>query len=83
MNKKFEFEDNIEIAKRDQELSRFLINIIDKEEQPIFISDQATVFDISSDDENVLLERIKKFYKKEITSSDLSMPLWKLIVVVS
>lgn len=54
---RYQMESDIETRKRSRWLQEFMIAVIDPDERPIFVSDAATVFDISSDDEDVLAQR--------------------------
>jgi hypothetical protein len=46
---------------------------------PFFVSDEATVFDVSDTELEELLTRITKYYGKNVSMTDLQQPLWKLI----
>ena len=50
------------------------------DEEPLFISDEATIWDVSSaPTAEELIDRISQYYKKPVTTADLNQPLWKLI----
>ena len=49
------------------------------DEEPLFISDEATVWDVSMSSGEELIDRISRYYKKNLAVVDLSQPLWKLI----
>jgi hypothetical protein len=49
------------------------------DEEPIFISDEATIFDISMSSPEELLDRIYRYYGVHISQADLSLPLWRLL----
>ena len=59
--------------------TEFSKNILDDEE-PLFISDEATVLDISAAEPEELLSRISSYYGSTISVADLKQPLWKLIL---
>jgi hypothetical protein len=57
----------------------FFTNVL-YDEEPIFVSDEATIWDIScGPSEQELLQRCSTFYKAPVTAQDLAMPLWMLI----
>ncbi len=84
MNSKniFRFGSETEIKKRASLVEKFLVQIISVEEQPFFISDDSTIFDISSDAENVLLSRIANSYNIKISNKDLQLKVWQLIDLI-
>jgi hypothetical protein len=49
------------------------------DEQPFFISDEATVWDISTCDADELLMRCSAAYSQSVSIDDLNQPLWKLL----
>jgi hypothetical protein len=46
---------------------------------PFFVSDEATVFDVSDLEPEELLTKISKYYGKTVSMADLQQPFWKLI----
>jgi hypothetical protein len=53
------------------------------DEEPAFVSDEATIWDISLASGDDLIERCKKAYGKDISLRDLSQPVWKLLQVLN
>jgi hypothetical protein len=53
------------------------------DEEPVFISDEANVFDISTSEPAELLKRCFDYYGKSITRDDLKLPLWQLVTRLS
>ena len=49
------------------------------DEEPLFISDQATIWDVSMSTGGELISRISRYYKKPVSVAELAQPLWKLI----
>ncbi|MBF0366486.1 MAG: hypothetical protein HQK50_13015 [Oligoflexia bacterium] len=82
MNKKFQYVSDIEIKKRNNDIERFIALVIDKEEIPYFVSDDASIFDISTDDKAVLINRIRTHYKVEISENELHLKLWQLLDLI-
>jgi hypothetical protein len=56
---------------------QFYENILDDE--PFFVSDEATVWSVSGSEPEELLDRITRYYGKTVSMADLQQPLWKLI----
>ena len=49
------------------------------DEEAIFVSDEATVWDVSTCPTNELLERCASHYQQPVSRQDLDQPLWKLL----
>jgi hypothetical protein len=49
------------------------------EEELIFISDEATIWDVSMSTSEELLGRMSRYYGIEMSKDDLDQPLWKLL----
>jgi hypothetical protein len=49
------------------------------DEEPLFVSDEATIFSVSLSSGEELMKRCSQFYKTSISEDDLKLPLWKLI----
>ena len=63
-----------------RELTQEFFDYVLYDEEPLFISDEATIWDVSSaPTAEELIDRISQYYKKPVTSADLKQPLWKLI----
>jgi hypothetical protein len=74
-----EFEKTSEVDSRKREV-RILINVLvpDPEYQPIFISDSASVFEVSGEIEERIREKLE-FYLGQSLRFPLNQPLWKLV----
>ena len=57
----------------------FYTSVIDADERPFFVSDEATAFDICTLLEDELRGRIHAHYGVDLTAADLSVPLWELL----
>jgi hypothetical protein len=73
------FADSAEILKRKAALDRFTRTLFEADLQPWFVSDEATIFDISGDTIEEIMDKIRKCYGIELTRQHLSMPVWKLL----
>jgi len=63
------------VAKLAQELFENVLH----DEESLFVSDEATLWDVSMSDVNDVLERIRKYYGVAVTLEDTKQPLWKLL----
>jgi len=59
-------------------VERLLRVICAPEELPWFVSDEATVFDVSTATESELLDRITASWGLALNAEDLKLPLWQL-----
>ena len=82
MGKKIEFAESVEIEKRSREV-QLIINVVepDPEYQATFISDEASFFDISGQDEAEIESRLRFYFKGELPAS-LRTPIWQFIEIV-
>ena len=62
-----------------QDLVQELFDHVLYDEEPIFISDEATIWDVSMSTSEELLGRISRYYGIKISNADLKQPLWKLL----
>ena len=67
------------IRARSSKVSRLLRGVVEGEERPVFVSDQASLLDLSSQDEATLMGRIRETYGVTVTSAELALPLWQLV----
>jgi hypothetical protein len=70
-------------VQQSQDLVRELFEHVLYDEEPIFISDQATIWDVSMSTSEELLSRIARYYGVEISRADLNQPLWTLLREIS
>lgn len=61
------------------ELTQEFLKHVLYDEEPLFISDEATIWDVSMNSAEELIERISRYYGKPTSEADLNQPLWKLI----
>lgn len=73
-----EFGPDVEIRKISSEASEFFENVL-HDEEPAFVSEEATILDVSMAPANEVMERCARFYGKPFLVEDLKQPLWKLI----
>ena len=79
---KIEIAESDETEKRKREV-QLVMNIIepDPEYQSFFVSDDATLYDISGQDEEVIEERLKFYFKGELPAP-LKTRVWQFIEIV-
>jgi len=73
-----EFSPDPEMKKIAGLADEFSKNILD--EEPLFVSDEATILDVSAADPEELISRISNYYRRTISMADLKQPMWKLIL---
>jgi hypothetical protein len=57
----------------------FFGQVLVGEYEPIFVGDEATIWDVSTETPEELLRRCSQHYRTPVTLEDLKQPLWKLI----
>lgn len=73
-----EFAPDSQMRKVSAEAREFFERIL-RDEKPLFVSDEATVLDISTSAPEELIARCAAAYGKELVPADLTQPLWKLL----
>ncbi len=73
-----EFSKDHEMQKVSEEAKEFFKNIL-YDEEPLFVSDEATIWDVSMSTADELLERCSKYYGRSLSIEDLEQPLWSLL----
>jgi hypothetical protein len=73
-----EFASDVEIKKISAVVDEFFRCVLD-EYEPIFLSDETTIWDVSTSGAAELLERCSPHYRLAISRQDLDQPLWKLL----
>ncbi len=72
------FSSDVEMQKIPELTQEFFAHVL-YDEEPFFVSDEATIWDVSMNTAEELIDRISRYYKKPVTAADLKQPLWKLI----
>ena len=73
-----EFSSDAEMQKI-EDLKREFFEHILYDEDPVFVSDEATIWDVSMSSADDLLDRCSKYYGIPVKIEDLNQPLWGLI----
>lgn len=73
-----EFSSDVEMQKVSRQAQEFFEKVL-FDEEPVFVSDEATVWDLSMSSAGELIERCSKHYGKSLSVEDLGQPLWKLL----
>lgn len=72
------FSSDVEMQKIPESTQEFLEHVL-YDEEPLFISDEATIWDVSMATAEELISRISQYYGRPVSEADLKQPLWKLI----
>jgi len=73
------FSSDREMQKIAREAQEFFEKVL-FDEEPAFVSDEATIWDISMSTADELLERCSRYYGMSLSLEDLRQPLWKLLL---
>lgn len=68
------FTPNVEMKKIARFAQTFYENILDDE--PLFVSDEATVWSMSGAEPKEMLAMISEYYGKTVSMTDFQQPLW-------
>ena len=61
------------------ELSQELFKHVLYDEEPFFVSDEATIWDVSMAAPEEIIKRCSEYYGVPVSMDDLKQPLWKLL----
>jgi hypothetical protein len=70
---------NDEISKIPELVHELVTNVLDDGEEPFFISDEATIYDVSMASPEDLRQRCSDYYGRPVSLEELRMPLWQLL----
>ena len=73
-----EFSSDAEMQ-RIPELTREFFEQVLFDEDPLFVGDEATIWDVSTAAPEDLIKRCSEYYQTPVSQEDLRQPLWKLI----
>jgi len=76
-----EFSPAVEIGKISGLVQEFIQHVL-YDEEPFFISDEATIWDVSTSTQQELLKRCSDYYGTSVSLEDLNQPLWKLLLLL-
>lgn len=79
MNDKYKFSDTFEIDRRLAQATDFYKRILEPDEYPLMVTDDASFYDIYMGGDNDAINKIYKEYDIEVTREILQMPFWKLL----
>jgi hypothetical protein len=77
-----EFSSDIEITKISGLVQELFEQVL-YDEEPLFIGDEATIWDVSVSTPSELLRRCSDYYGVPVTLEDFKNPLWKLLPELS
>jgi len=76
---KFQFASTSRIDQREDQLAEFLSVAFLPEDRPLFVSDEASYYDVDAGDDEGVIERCAEHYNVVLTPADLSKPIWQLL----
>lgn len=74
-----EFSPDVQVRKH-AELFDELFEHVLWDEEPFFVSDEATIYDVSTASPEELLKRLLKHYGRSLSLENLKRPLWQLLL---
>ncbi|MGD0500854.1 MAG: hypothetical protein ABSC23_20770 [Bryobacteraceae bacterium] len=74
-----EFSSDQEMQKVPELAREFFEHVLCEEYEPIFVGDEATIWDVSMATPDELLRRCSEYYKTPVSLEDLKKPLAKLL----
>src|SRR5881398_2495792 len=75
----FDLVSDAQMNRRRDLAQAFYEAVLDSGEHPYIASDEATTWDISTDDEASLIDRYQRHHGAELLHDHLALPLWKLL----
>ena len=64
---------------RSARVEEILRHVCGEEEFPLFISDEATLFDVCTLTPEEIVERLATHYGRRVQLTELRLPIWKLV----
>lgn len=61
----------------------FFEHVLSDEYEPVFVGDEATIWDVSMAAPEELVRRCSEYYGTSVSLDDLKQPLWKLLPQLS
>jgi hypothetical protein len=78
-----DFSSNTEMQKVAALAEEFYLRVLRDDEEPLFVSDEATLFDVWSGDMNEVLNRCTQRYGVPLSLEDARQPFWKLLLMLN
>lgn len=79
MKKNYYIATSMEMEKRKKLAEEFYHLILDPEEIPYVVTDEAALYDFYAGNENDLIKKIKFIYQVDINPQHFKLPFWKLL----
>lgn len=79
MKNKYYLADSTQMDKRKSKAEEFYYAILDPEEIPYIVTDEATLYDIFAGNEYDLIQKVKKKYEVNISIKHFKLPFWQLL----
>jgi hypothetical protein len=74
-----EFSSDAEMRKIPELAREFFTLVLDGEFEPLFVSDETKIWDVSMAAPDELLRRCAEYYGVPVSLEDLKQPLWQLL----
>jgi hypothetical protein len=78
-----EFSSNTELQKVATLAEEFCVSVLRDDEGPLFVSDEATLFEVWSGDMNEVLNRCNQRYGVPVSLDNARQPSWKLLLMLN
>ncbi len=77
--KNYYLADSTEMEKRKKQANEFYFSVLDPEEIPYIVTDEATLYAIYIGDEKEIINKIKQKYNVYISVEQFKIPFWQLL----
>jgi hypothetical protein len=77
-----EFSPDVEMRKVSSEAQEFFEKVL-YDEEPLFVSDEATLWGVWMGDMDEMLERCSAYYGVPVSFEESQQPLWKLLLLLN
>ncbi len=72
-------EGDTHVQARMAQVEEMLRRVCDEDEFPWFVSDEATLFDVSTLTPEEIVDRLELHYGRRVQLTELRLPIWKLV----
>lgn len=78
----FRIGDSSHVRAMQDAIDEFLDHVVPNDERPMVVTDDASVFDVTTLDPEEIIARCVNFYGRGPSIEQLSLPLWKLVALL-
>lgn len=79
MDKEFELAQSVEMERRSDFARTFFEAVMDPEDRPYFVSDEATLWAVVAGNEEDVIRRCEAHFGVKLSKSDFDIPIWRLL----